>query len=58
MEYVLVAITIVQGAYLGKFDTNYEVLSTYKTKQTCVHAMNKIAKDDFKVYTCMKVDKN
>lgn len=58
IEYVLIAVTIVQGAYLGQYDTKYEVVQQYHSKESCSKALKVVAKDEFKVYTCLKVDKD
>ena len=58
IEYVLIAVTIVQGAYLGQYDTKYEVVQQYHSKESCSKALKVVAKDEFKVYTCLKIDKD
>jgi hypothetical protein len=58
IEYALIAVTIVQGASLGQYDTHYDVVQTYPNAKACQVAMRKQSKDDFKVYTCLKVDKD
>lgn len=58
IEYALISITILQGATLGQYDAKYVVLAQYPNKESCVKALKVVAKDDFKVYTCLKVDKD
>jgi hypothetical protein len=58
IEYALIVVTIVQGAYLGQYETKYQVVQQYPNKESCIKAMKAVAKDDFKVYTCLKVDKD
>ena len=58
IEYALIAVTIVQGAHLGSYDTHYDVVQTYPNAKACQVAMKKIAKDDLVVYTCLKIDKD
>jgi hypothetical protein len=58
IEFVLVASILTQGASIGVYDLNTEVVSHHNSLQSCINAKKKLDIQEFKQYNCYKLDKD